>query len=101
MRSVHVLTGTDRAKQLIAADASSRPDFILDDLRQLFEPYPEPITKADVTTVAGARIRVSDGRVQILADGDRAIDLLRAACAAIWRSGLPIYALDVPPRLYR
>ena len=37
---------------------------------------------------------------EILADGDRRIDMLRAACAAIWGSGLPIYALDVPERLY-
>jgi len=101
MRSVHVLTGIDRAKQLIAADTSSRPDYILDDLRQLFEPYPLPVTRADVTTVAGAKVRVARGRVEVLADGERSIDLLRAACAAIWGSGLPIYGLDVPPRLYR
>ncbi len=100
MRSVHVLTGIDRAKQLIAADATCRPDFLLDDLRQLFEPYPPAVTTGEVTTVAGARIRLGNGRVEVLADGERPIDLLRAACAAIWGSGLPIYALDVPPRLY-
>jgi len=36
----------------------------------------------------------------VVADGDGGLDLLRAACAAIWSSGTPIHALDVPTRLY-
>jgi hypothetical protein len=28
------------------------------------------------------------------------VDLLRAACEAIWGSGRAIYGLDVPERLY-
>ncbi len=28
------------------------------------------------------------------------VDLLRAGSAAIWNSGLAIYALEVPPELY-
>ena len=50
MASVLVLTGIDGAKQLLAA-SESRPDFILDDLRQLFEPYPV----REVTTKDGRR----------------------------------------------
>lgn len=101
IRSVHVLTGIDRAKQLLAADASMRPDYILEDLRQLSEPYSLPSTKRGVTTVGKARVAIRSGRVEIDAEGGRSIDLLRAACAAIWESGKPIYALDVPEKLYK
>ena len=40
MPSVLVLTGIDKAKQVLAAVPDQRPTFILDDLRQLSEPYP-------------------------------------------------------------
>jgi hypothetical protein len=33
-------------------------------------------------------------------EGSDPLNLLRAACRAIWDSGLAIYALDVPERLY-
>lgn len=101
MPSVHVLTGIDRNKQLLAADAKMRPTFILDDLRQLSEPYPATTTKGDVTIVGSAKVALRGNRVVIDAAGDRPIDLLRAACAAIWNSGTPIYALEVPEELYR
>ncbi|WP_308468436.1 HAD-IIA family hydrolase [Rathayibacter soli] len=96
-----VLTGVDHAKQLIAADSDSRPRYILEDLRGLHEAYPEPAVAKDGTvTVRDAVVRVSGGDVRILADGASGLNLLRAACAAIWNSGTPIYALDVPERLY-
>ncbi|MFD1713065.1 HAD-IIA family hydrolase [Amnibacterium flavum] len=101
MPSVHVLTGIDRNKQLLAADAKMRPTFILDDLRQLSEPYPVATTRGDVTTVGSAKVALRGNRVVIDSPGDRPVDLLRAACAVIWNSGTPIYALDVPEELYR
>jgi hypothetical protein len=58
------------------------------------------VVKRDETIVGKARIGIRDGRVEVRAEGDRRIDLLRAACSAIWNSGLPIYALEVPERLY-
>jgi hypothetical protein len=101
MASAVVLTGIDRAKQVLAADAASRPDFILRDLRGLHEPYPV------VEAVRGGGVRVNDARVRIdgrtvviVSAGDGGLDLLRAACAAIWQSGTAIHALDVPPSLY-
>ncbi|HWU45651.1 MAG TPA: HAD-IIA family hydrolase [Humibacter sp.] len=99
--SLLVLTGVDKAKQLLAAGEDSRPRYILADLRGLHEPYPETTTaKGGRVTVGGACVRVTGSRVEIVRDGDGSIDLLRAACAAIWSSGIPIYALDVPERLY-
>ncbi|TFC88924.1 HAD-IIA family hydrolase [Cryobacterium sp. TmT2-59] len=100
--AVLVLTGIDKAKQALAADPTSRPQFILDDLRQLHEPYPETVFSKDGTsaTVAGATVRIQGADVQIVAEGDGSINLLRAACAVIWASGRPIYGLNVPERLY-
>ena len=101
MASALVLTGIDHAKQVLAADPKSRPDFILGDLRELHEPYPAVETGRDgAVRVRGARVRVDANRVVVVADGDGGLDLLRAACAAIWSSGTPIHALDVPTRLY-
>ena len=100
--AVLVLTGIDKAKQALAADAASRPKYILDDLRQLHEPYPETVFSKDGTsaTVAGATVRLRGADVEVVAEGDGAINLLRAACAVIWASGRPIYGLNVPERLY-
>jgi glycerol 3-phosphatase-2 len=105
MASVLVLTGVDGPKQVLAADDKSRPTFVVDDLRQLFEPYPETIEKADrdgnrVVTVGKAVVRMAGTGVRVERAGKRRIDLLRAGAAAIWGSGRSIYALDVDPGLY-
>lgn len=98
-----VLTGIDRAKQTLSADPTSRPRFILSDLRQLHEPYPETEFSKDGATasVAGATVRIRGRDVEITREGDGGINLLRAACAVIWASGRPIYGLNVPERLWR
>jgi glycerol-1-phosphatase len=106
MASALVLTGIDGPKQVLAADADSRPTFLLGDLRELFEPYPTPVEAADQAT--GDRlfqsgrsvVRLAGTAVLVDAEGDSDIDLLRAGCAAVWSSGKPIYGLDVAPRLY-
>lgn len=104
--SALVMTGIDRAKQVLAASPESRPSYLLGDLRELFEPYPAPATAREkrgggtVVTVAGAAVRIQENSVRIVHPGDRSIDLLRAGAAAIWGTGLPIYALDVDPGLY-
>ena len=99
--SALVLTGVDRAKQLLAAGEDSRPRFILGDLRQLHEPYPATQTRRDGSVqVRSARVRLSGVQLEILEEGTEPLDLLRAACAAIWASGLAIWALTVPEKLY-
>jgi hypothetical protein len=103
MSSALVLTGIDGPKQVLAADADSRPDYLLGDLRGLFQAYP----RTEVTETRGAK-RVGVGRAVVTVDGravalERAgtpIDVLRAAAAAVWGAGMPIYALDVDPQLY-
>ena len=104
--SALVLTGIDGAKQALAANAKSRPTFILGDLRELSEPYPQAVQTNDVrrgdtiVTVGSAVVRLSGTTVTVDKSGDRPINLLRAATALIWGSGQTIYGLDVPPELY-
>ncbi|MEX2510262.1 MAG: HAD-IIA family hydrolase [Homoserinimonas sp.] len=103
--SALVLTGVDGPKQVLAADEKSRPSFIVDDLRQLFEQYPESSEKVDssgarMVSVGKAVVRISGTTVRVERAGKRRIDLLRAGTAAIWGSGRSIYALDVDPALY-
>jgi len=100
MTSALVLTGIDRAKQVLAAPEHSRPDYLLADLRGLHEPYPMIERSGDTVRVRRAKVRLDGSRVVIAAEGDDELDLLRAACAAIWESGRAIHALQVPERLY-
>lgn len=104
MPSALVLTGIDGPKQLLAAPADSRPDFVLEDLRGLTEPYP---AVEDVRDIAGVRrVRVGSavvrqqGSALSLESAGSDVDRIRAAAAAVWGAGVPIYALDVAPELY-
>lgn len=98
--SVLVLTGIDRPKHVLAAPEGSRPTFIVSDLRELHEPYPLTQRKDGAVTVNGASVRVIGGDVEILAEGTRQIDLVRAGATAIWESGTPIFVLNVPEKLF-
>ncbi|MBB2976650.1 HAD superfamily hydrolase (TIGR01450 family) [Microbacterium endophyticum] len=100
MDSVLVLTGIDRPKHVLAAPADSRPTYILGDLRELHEPYPKTRIKGAVTTVGNASVRIDGIDLVIEAAGDRPIDLVRAASAAIWNSGRAIFGFRVPEALY-
>lgn len=103
MASALVLTGIDGPKQVVAAATDSRPTFLLGDLRELFQPYPQPRETskggAKIVTVGGAAVRVAGPKVTLERTGDP-IDVLRAAATAIWGAGVPIYALDIAPELY-
>jgi HAD superfamily hydrolase (TIGR01450 family) len=100
MPSALVLTGIDGPKELLAAPEKARPEFVLEDLRGLVTPYPEVRRKRDGYQVGGALVRVRDGEVEILRAGER-VDVVRAACAAVWASGTSAYALRIPDVLLR
>lgn len=104
--SALVLTGVDQAKQLIAAGPEDRPDFIVDDLRGLDEPYPNVVVEHPESEVVDARVgnercTLEGISLRIRSKGSNKLDLLRAACAAIWNSDKLIYALEIPESLYR
>ena len=98
--SALVLTGIDRPKHVLAAPSGSQPTYVLSDLRELHEPYPEVIRKDGVVRVRDARVRVDGADVSILAAGGSQIDLLRAGAHAIWDTGRQIFGFRVPDRLY-
>ncbi|MFT4214164.1 MAG: HAD-IIA family hydrolase [Microbacterium sp.] len=98
--SALVLTGIDRPKHVLAAPVSSRPTFILGDLRELHEDYPETVVRGDVTAVRDAAVRIDGPDIHIVSEGSAPIDLVRAGCAAIWATGRAIYGFRVPERLY-
>lgn len=102
VKTLHVLTGVDRPKQLLAAASDMQPDYIVADLAGLHEPYPETkITRGGAVKIGGAKVQMEGHIVRILREGDNELNLLRAACAAIYRSGLAIYGLQVPEILVR
>lgn len=98
--SALVLTGVDRPKHVLAAPPDARPTYILSDLRELHEPYPEATVRGAAVTVGGATVRIDGADVHIVAEGDRPVDLVRAGAQAIWSTGRAIYGFRVPERLY-
>lgn len=100
-----VLTGVDGARQLLPAAPDQRPRFILEDLRGLHEPYRLPVESRGrdgrrLFQVGDAVVSYSDYKVVVEVEGDSEVELLRAGCAAVWESGIGIYALDVDERLH-
>ncbi|MFT4029429.1 MAG: HAD-IIA family hydrolase [Protaetiibacter sp.] len=104
MPSALVLTGIDGPKQLLAAAADSRPDFVLEDLRGLSEPYPATEDSRDIAGVRRVRVGTSvvrhRGSALTLETAGSRIDTIRAAAAAVWGAGVAIHALEVAPELY-
>lgn len=98
--SALVLTGIDRPKHVLAAPEGSRPTYIIGDLRELHEPYPNVAVADGVATVRGATVAIDGPDVRIVSEGDRPIDLVRAGAAAIWSTGRAIFGFRVPERLY-
>ncbi|MBN9185608.1 HAD-IIA family hydrolase [Microbacterium sp.] len=98
--SALVLTGIDRPKHVLAAPPTSRPTYILGDLRELFEPYPRTRVEGDVVRVGAARVRIDGADLRIDDPGDRPIDLVRAGAAAVWNSGRAIFGFHVAEQLY-
>ncbi|MGO1544269.1 MAG: HAD-IIA family hydrolase [Gulosibacter sp.] len=106
IRSALVLTGIDGPKQLIAASPLERPDFILSDLRGLRLPYPKvtvthPQPEVVEAKVGGEHCVLNGVDLRIRSKGKDRLNLLRAACAAIWNSDKLIYALRIPEHLYQ
>lgn len=102
--SALVLTGIDGPKQVVAADADSRPDLVLEDLRDLDRPYASVVVterRGRTEYRSGASVVVREGTaVRVVERGTRAVELLRAGASAVWTSEQSLYALDIDPRIY-
>lgn len=85
MPSLHVLTGVDGARELLAAVPEQRPTHLGEDLRALLAPAVQPALEADGSRCGGWRAWVDDGRLEVRGSG-AALDALRAAAAEAWRA---------------
>jgi glycerol 3-phosphatase-2 len=102
--SALVLTGIDRAKQLLAADESAAPTYVVKDLRELSTPYPlveSSVDKKGVHTVmVGDAVVSRNGHVIRVVSPGEPIDRLRAGAKIVFDSGLKIFGLDVDSQIY-
>lgn len=104
VRSALVLTGIDSAKTLLASDASMRPDYVFEDLRDLHKPYPLTLREVDAdgvhtVEVGRAVVRRKDNVIRVARPGAR-IDLIRAGATIVHDSGLKIFGLEVDAQIY-
>lgn len=98
--SIAVLTGVDGARELIWAHPEARPDYILEDLRGLFEYYPHPRVRKGRVQVGDACVDQRKGVVRVREAGRSKIDLLRAVCHFVWGQHSPQKPLCVPDSVY-
>lgn len=99
--SVLVLTGVSGRKEVLGIKPEGRPTFIIDDLSELLKKYEAPVATKRGFKCGKALVELLGNKVLVV-DGDpKSVQALRAACAVIYGTGLPIYALDVDPHLYQ
>jgi glycerol 3-phosphatase-2 len=83
-----VLTGITGVSELLAATRGVRPDLVGRDLGALLVAHPEASTDDDgIGRCNEAVVAAGDGKVVVHQTGSDAVDLLRAACAAVWDAG--------------
>lgn len=86
LKSALVLTGVDGLDSLLSASVEMRPDFILEDLRGLNEPYDSAeVMGGGVAQLGDARVELVDG-IPVVTKRGRPIDEIRASCAVMWSS---------------
>jgi hypothetical protein len=95
MATAAVLTGVDTRETILAAVPQERPDYLLDVLDQLYEPYPAITAEADGFRCGNSYARAGGDGVEI--HGDEAdTDSWRAACAAWWAANPDSTAAAMP-----
>ena len=98
--SALVLTGVSGRKEVLGIKPEGRPTYIIDDLGELQRKYEAPVATKRGFKCGKSLVELLGNKVRVI-DGDpNHVHTLRAACAVIYQSELPIYALDVDPSLY-
>ena len=93
-----VLTGITGVSELLAAEPRTRPDLVGRDLGALLTEHPAAVAGPGGTGRCGdALVAVHDGAVVVRSPGTDALDLLRAACAAVWPATDAGASLDPGP----
>ena len=98
--SVLVLTGVSTRKEVLGIKPEGRPTYIIESLAELLKPYQAPKRIKRGFSCDGAEVELLDNKVVVTLGDPKSIGALRAACAVIYSSDLPIYALDVEAALY-
>ncbi len=98
--SVLVMTGVSTRKEVLGIKAEGRPNFIIGSLAELLKPYDEPKKTKRGFCCKGVEVELLGNRVMVSQGDPQSIGALRAACAVIYASNVPIYGLDVEPALY-
>jgi ribonucleotide monophosphatase NagD (HAD superfamily) len=99
--SALVMTGVSTRKELLGAKPEGRPKFILGDLSQLLTRYAAPKKTKRGFACGSAEVELLANRVVVTHGDPKSLEALKAACAVIWSSDQPIYALDVEAALYQ
>jgi glycerol-1-phosphatase len=100
LASALVMTGVSTRKEVLGVKAEGRPNFILESLTELVEGYAAPMAIKGGFACLDAEVVIKKNKVTLLSGNPKGIGALRAACAAIYSSPVPIYGLEVPAELY-
>lgn len=95
-----VLTGVSTRKEVLGYRPEGRPKFILGSLEELMRPYPHPRPIKHGFACGSARVELLANRVLVTEGDPKSLDALRAACATVYGSDVPIFGLDVEPAIY-
>ena len=98
--SALVMTGVSTRKELLGISEAGRPTYILKDLSELLAEYLAPTPSKRGYSCGDVEVELLGNKVLVTHGDPTSIQALRAACAVIWGSGQPIYALEVEPALY-
>jgi HAD superfamily hydrolase (TIGR01450 family) len=98
--SALVMTGVTTRKELLAAKADSRPNYILGTLKDLLSPYREPVKTKRGYKLGDAEVELLGEKIVVSFGDPKSLDALKAACLTIWSSTTPIHLLDVESALY-
>lgn len=99
--SALVMTGVSTRKEVLGVKPEGRPKFILQTLSDLLSRYVEPKPTKRGFACGRAEVELLGNRIIVTHGDPRSVDALKAACATIWSSDQPIYALDVEAALYQ
>lgn len=98
--SALVMTGVSTRKEVLGIKAEGRPNFILENMLELVDGYEAPRAVDGGFACLDAEVTLKNNKLTIVKGNPKGIGALRAACAAVYSSPVPIYGLDIPAELY-
>lgn len=95
-----VMTGVSTRKEVLGVKPEGRPAFILESLLELIQGYEAPRAVSGGFECLDSRVELRNNVLKIVSGNPKGIGALRAACAAVYSSSIPIYGLEIPTELY-